>query len=66
MIRDIPEDALAALGARLGMSHSEYIWRRLTQDAPVTGLPVSVHDLRGFAAAFADLADPSVMGGAWD
>ena len=68
LIRDIPEDVLAAIdasAARLGISRSEYIRRRLAQDASATTVPVSVDDLRGFADAFADLADRSVMGGAW-
>jgi plasmid stability protein len=69
LIRDIPDDVLAALdthAARLGLSRSEYIRRRLAQDASVTGLPVAVEDLRAFAAAFGDLSDPTVMGGAWE
>jgi hypothetical protein len=69
LIRDIPEDVLAALdahAARLGVSRSEYIRRRLAQDASSTDAPVSVDDLRRFAGDFADLADPSVMGGAWE
>jgi hypothetical protein len=69
LIRDIPDDVLAALdahAARLGLSRSEYIRRRLAQDATVTGLPVTVDDLRGFAAAVADLSDPSIMSRAWE
>jgi hypothetical protein len=69
LIRDIPDDVLAAVdghAARLGLSRSEYIRRRLAQDASVTGLPVSVDDLRSFAATFADLSDPSVMSRAWE
>ena len=67
LIRDIPDEVLAALdakAARLGVSRTEYIRRRLAQDA--AGVPVSVEHLREFAAGFADLADPSVMGGAWE
>jgi plasmid stability protein len=67
LIRDIPDEVVAAVdqrAARLGLSRTEYIRRRLAQDAE--GLPVSVADLREFAAAFADLTEPSVMGGAWD
>lgn len=69
LIRDIPDEVLAAVdahAARLGLSRSEYIRRRLAQDASVTALPVSVDDLRSFAAAFADLSDASVMRGAWE
>ncbi len=69
LVRDIPDDVLAALdahAARLGVSRSEYIRRRLAQDAGTATVAVSVEDLRGFADAFADLADPSVMGSAWE
>jgi hypothetical protein len=69
LIRDIPEDVLAAVdahAARLGLSRSEYIRRRLAQDASSTPGGVSIEDLRAFADAFADLGDPSVMSGAWD
>jgi hypothetical protein len=68
LIRDIPEEVLAAVdahAARLGISRSEYIRRRLAQDAAGNGVQVSVEDLRGFALTFADLADPAVMRGAW-
>ena len=69
LIRDLPDDVLAAVdarAARLGVSRAEYIRRRLAQDASATAVEVSVEDLRGFADAFADLADPSVIGGAWE
>lgn len=69
LIRDIPEDVLAAVdarAARLGLSRTEYIRRRLTQDAASARVSVSVTDLRSFADGFADLADPVVMGGAWE
>ncbi len=64
LIRDIPDAVLAAIdapAARLGVSRSEYIRGRLAQDGSVIGLPVSVEDLRGFAAVFADLANPPVI-----
>ena len=67
LVRDIPDEVVAAIdrhAARLGVSRTEYIRRRLAQDA--TGLPATVADLRRLAAAFADLAEPSTMGGAWD
>lgn len=69
LIRDIPDEVLAAVdahAARLGISRSEYIRRRLAQDAALASPAVSSEDLRHFAEAFADLADPSVMGGAWE
>jgi plasmid stability protein len=68
LIRDIPDDVIAALdahAARLGLSRSEYVRRRLAQDAATPGSPVSVTDLARFADTFADLADPDVMSRAW-
>lgn len=68
LIRDVPDDVVAALDAhaeRLGISRSEYVRRRLAQDAATTGSPVSVQDLARFADIFGDLADPDVMAQAW-
>ncbi|HEV2376749.1 MAG TPA: ribbon-helix-helix protein, CopG family [Streptosporangiaceae bacterium] len=68
LIRDVPEDIVAALdshAARLGLSRSEYVRRRLAQDAATPAVPVSVQDLERFADAFGDLADPDVMSRAW-
>lgn len=68
LIRDVPDDVIAALDAhagRLGLSRSEYVRRRLAQDAALAGSPVSVEDLARFADVFADLADPDVMSRAW-
>jgi hypothetical protein len=68
LIRDVPEDVIAALDAhagRLGLSRSEYVRRRLAQDAATPGSPVSVEDLARFADVFGDLADPDVMARAW-
>ncbi len=68
LVRDVPDDVVAALdahAARLGLSRSEYVRRRLAQDAAISGSPVSVDDLARFAGAFADLADPDVMSRAW-
>lgn len=62
LIRDVPDVVVAALDARaghLGLSRSEYVRRRLTQDAQIPGSPVSVSDLSRFAADFADLTDPT-------
>jgi hypothetical protein len=47
------------------LSRSEYVRRRLAQDAAVPGTPVSVEDLTRFADVFADLADPDLMTQAW-
>ena len=68
LIRDVPDDVIAALEAharRLGLSRSEYVRRRLAQDAAVSDSPVGVADLARFARTFSDLADPDVMSQAW-
>ena len=68
LIRDVPEEVVAALdvhATRLGLSRSEYVRRRLAQDAATPGSAVGVEDLARFADAFADLADPDVMSRAW-
>jgi hypothetical protein len=68
LIRDVPDDVIAALDShagRLGLSRSEYVRRRLAQDAAASGGPVSTGDLARFASAFGDLADPEVMSRAW-
>ena len=68
LIRDIPDEVIAGLDAhagRLGLSRSEYVRRRLAQDAAQTGSTVSVQDLTRFAETFADLADDDVMSRAW-
>jgi plasmid stability protein len=68
LIRDVPDDVIAALDAhagRLGLSRSEYVRRRLAQDAATQSSPVSVEDLARFADVFGDLADPEVMSQAW-
>ena len=68
LIRDVPDDVIAALDAhagRLGLSRSEYVRRRLAQDAAVQGSAVTQGDLARFADRFGDLADPDVMSQAW-
>lgn len=68
LIRDVPDDVIAALDAhatRLGLSRSEYVRRRLAQDAAVSSSRVSVDDLARFTEVFGDLADPDVMSQAW-
>ncbi|HUK71750.1 MAG TPA: ribbon-helix-helix protein, CopG family [Streptosporangiaceae bacterium] len=64
LIRDVPDDVVAALDAhagRLGLSRSEYVRRRLAQDAAMPGSPVTVQDLARFADVFGDLADSEIM-----
>jgi hypothetical protein len=68
LIRDVPDEVIAAVDAhagRLGLSRSEYVRRRLAQDAAASGSPVSVGDLTRFADAFGDLADREVRSQAW-
>lgn len=68
LIRDVPDGVLAAVDAhagRLGLSRSEYVRRRLAQDAEVSGASVEVADLAQLAELTADLGDPDVMGDAW-
>ena len=68
MVRDVPEEVLAAVdahAARLGLSRVEYIRRRLAADAATTAEEVSTDDLRSFADLAMDLGDPQVMGAAW-
>ena len=67
LIRDVPDDVIAAVdarAARLGLSRSEYVRRRLAQDAAADAA-VSTEDLARFAEVFSDLADPDVMSQAW-
>ena len=67
LVRDVPDDVVTALDARaatLGLSRGEYLRRRLAQVA-VGSQPVTIADLREFAATFADLDDPTVVNGAW-
>jgi plasmid stability protein len=68
LIRDVPDEVIAAVDARasrLGLSRSEYVRRRLAQDAASAGAVVTEQDLARFAEVFADLDDPAVMSQAW-
>ena len=67
LIRDVPDDVIAALDAtakRLGLSRTEYVRRQLAA-AATTGGPVTAEDFTRFADVFADLGDPNVMRDAW-
>ena len=57
--------ALDARAARLGLSRSEYVRRRLAQEVQTSADGVTTDDLRGFAATFPGLADDEVMSSAW-
>lgn len=68
LVRDVPDEVVAALDARasrLGLSRSEYLRRRLAQEAVASPEQVTAEHLDAFAETFADLADPEVMKGAW-
>jgi hypothetical protein len=68
LVRDVPDEVIAALDAhagRLGLSRSEYLRRRMAQDAAASGSPVSIEDLARFADIFGDLTDPQIMARAW-
>jgi Ribbon-helix-helix protein, copG family len=68
LIRDVPAEDVARIdahAARLGLSRTEYLRRRLHQDAARPATPVTVADLRAFGARFGDLGDPEVMRQAW-
>lgn len=68
LIRDVPEDVLAALdanAARLGLSRSEYVRRELSHVAQRSASPVTSNDLQRFTNTFSDLADVDVMDQAW-
>lgn len=69
LIRDVPEEVVAAIDARakrLGLSRTEYLRRQLMQAATSSESgSVTAGDLRSFAETFADLEDPEVMKQAW-
>jgi hypothetical protein len=68
LIRDVPPEDLARIdahAARLGLSRTEYLRRRLRQDAARPVGPVTAADLERFSSRFADLGDPEVMRRAW-
>lgn len=68
LIRGVPDEVIAAIDSharRLGLSRSEYVRRRLAQDAASSRLRVAVGDFDAFSQSFVDLADPDVMDQAW-
>lgn len=68
LIRDVPAEDLAridALAAGLKLSRTEYLRRRLHQEAARPSTPVTSGDLQRFASRFSDLEDPEVMRQAW-
>jgi len=68
LIRGIPDDVLAALdqlAARMGLSRTEYIRRRLIQDARAARMSVTPEDWNRFTDSYRDLSDSAVMDHAW-
>jgi hypothetical protein len=68
LIRDVPAEDLARIdahAARQGLSRTEYLRRRLRQDAARPTAAVTVADLQRFSSRFQDLGDGEVMRGAW-
>jgi hypothetical protein len=68
LIRDVPDDVLAAVDARagrLGLSRNEYVRRRLAQEVALPEAAVTAGDLASFGERFADLGDPEIMDQAW-
>jgi plasmid stability protein len=68
VIRDVPDDVVAALDTRanrMGLSRTEYIRRRLTQDAQSGRVPVTTEDLCRFGESFHVLGDDGMMREAW-
>jgi hypothetical protein len=69
LIRDVPDEVLVVIDAKaalLGISRAEYVRRRLAQDASLAPVEVTANDLQRFSDIYADLADATVMAGAWD
>jgi hypothetical protein len=68
LIRDVPAEDLERIDARaaqLKISRTEYLRRRLHQEASRPSAPVTSADMRRFATRFSDLEDPEVMRRAW-
>jgi len=69
LVRDVPDEVITALDSRaasLGLSRSEFLRRRLAQEAIGSTQPVTAEHLAAFGATFVDLVDPEVMKGAWE
>ncbi|MGI8622865.1 MAG: type II toxin-antitoxin system VapB family antitoxin [Solirubrobacteraceae bacterium] len=68
LIRDVSTEDLARIDAhavRVGLSRTEYLRRRLHQDAARPASAVTAEDLQAFSSRFVDLGDPEVMRQAW-
>jgi hypothetical protein len=68
LIRNFPADDLALLdehAARLGISRTDYLRRRLQQDARRAVIGVTPADLMTLSQAIPDLGSDDVMTNAW-
>lgn len=68
LIRDVPEDVLAAVDAkarRVGLSRTEYLRRTLERERATSDASVTVDSLAELARRVRDLNDPDVVGDAW-
>lgn len=59
-------ERIDAEAAALGLSRNEFLRRKIEQETqPSRGASITADDWDRSAAAFRDLADPSVMNAAW-
>lgn len=68
LIRDVSAEDLARIdahAARMGISRTELLRRRIRQEAARSATPVTVDDLQRLGSRFSDLGDAEVMRGAW-
>lgn len=69
LVRGLSEAAVERIDAEaaaLGLSRNEFLRRRLEGEAnPLSEVKISADDWDRSAAAFGDLADPTVMDAAW-
>lgn len=68
LIRNLPGEDLALLdeqARRAGLSRTEYLRRRLHEQAHRAQAPVTASDLKTLARLLPDLADTDVMRDAW-
>jgi plasmid stability protein len=68
LIRDIPDEVIAAIDARAkraGLSRTEYLRRTLERERVGNAGPVTLEHLQRITSLAADLDDPVVMTNTW-
>jgi hypothetical protein len=68
LIRDLPDDVVAAIDAnaqKLGLSRAEYVRRQLISESRRSTEPVTAEDFRRLFDALPDLQDDEIMRNAW-